>query len=44
MKFSDAYRAKNDNVRVREDLIDEIRIEQVERTRAERQKNQKRQT
>ena len=42
MKFKDAYRNKNDAIRVREDLLDEIRVEQVERLRSERQKSQKR--
>ncbi|MBR4906079.1 MAG: beta-propeller domain-containing protein [Clostridia bacterium] len=42
MKFKDAYRNKNDAIRVREDLLDEIRVEQVERSRSERQKSQKR--
>ena len=42
MKFKDAYRNTNDAVHVREDLLDEIRMEQVERSRSERAKRQKR--
>lgn len=38
MKFKDAYREKNDAVRVRESLLDEIRAEQLEQVRSERQK------
>ena len=42
MKFKDAYQKKNDAVRVREDLLDEIRMEQVERARKERQQKERR--
>ena len=42
MKFKDAYQKKNDTVRVREDLLDEIRMEQVERARKERQQKERR--
>ena len=42
MKFKDAYRNKNNAVHVREDLLDEIRIKQVERSRSEREKSRKR--
>jgi uncharacterized secreted protein with C-terminal beta-propeller domain len=42
MKFKDAYRTQNDAVHVREDLLDEIRVEQVERSRSEREKSRKR--
>ncbi|MBR6040139.1 MAG: beta-propeller domain-containing protein [Clostridia bacterium] len=42
MKFKDAYRNTNDALHVREDLLDEIRVEQVERSRSERAKSQKR--
>ncbi len=42
MKFKDAYRNKNDAIRVREDLLDEIRVKRVERLRSEREKSSRR--
>ncbi len=41
MMFKDAYRKKNDAVHVREDLLDEIKMERVERVRTEQQKKRR---
>ena len=40
--FKDDYRKKNDGIHVREGLLDEIKMERVERIRSERQKRERR--
>ena len=42
MKFKDAYQNNNNAVHVREDLLEEIKMERVERVRLEQQKRERR--
>ena len=38
MKFKEAYRNTNENIHARKDLLEEIKMERVERIRSEQQK------
>lgn len=42
MKFKDAYRNSNDTIHARKDLLEEIKMERVERIRSEQEKKRKR--